>query len=488
MKNHQVLLTQLFKYINFESRTQVFFEGLPKKMSSSCCLGLSTQSFSSTLSCTSREDTIWQVHSFLDLLGKCHHCKKRYGNSLGSCLLSLNRAYVEIPPSFVTLPKPANYKPPKAWSPLSFGAGRVTQFPAGCAPSKALVSVIEDKFMCPDLDSASVTAFAAIDKKLCLSCKEQYVSPAPPDRIILLLQCGDTNLRGLVNTGSEINLISNDTVQRANLNLQPLSCPTKVNLALDDKLSLPYLLRHFVSTTLIHASSSSTFPDVSLREGPLKGRYVMILGIPLLACFDLSVSITSRCLMFENSTFCLFDFCYPDIINIQLPSVASLDTSSPYETIGRTILHDYSNLFPVDIPAVSDDAESEGRFVDGTFPDKFQNADLQVRHKIILTDPDAIINKCQYYYPQKHLTSWSNLLNQHVDTGQLQRLSSQYASPSMIIPKKDPSALPQRVCDYWVLSRFTVKDKSTLPNVDELIRTVSLGKIFLILGQTNAFF
>jgi hypothetical protein len=58
----------------------------------------------------------------------------------------------------------------------------------------------------------------------------------------------------------------------------------------------------------------------------------------------------------------------------------------------------------------------------------------------------------------------------------------------MIIPKKDPAALPRWVCDYRVLNSYTVKDQSPLPNVNELIRMVSLGKIFLILNQTNAFF
>jgi hypothetical protein len=58
----------------------------------------------------------------------------------------------------------------------------------------------------------------------------------------------------------------------------------------------------------------------------------------------------------------------------------------------------------------------------------------------------------------------------------------------MIIPKRDPSTLPRWVCDYRALNIFTVKDRSPLPNVDELIRTVSSGKIFSILDQTNAFF
>lgn len=57
----------------------------------------------------------------------------------------------------------------------------------------------------------------------------------------------------------------------------------------------------------------------------------------------------------------------------------------------------------------------------------------------------------------------------------------------MIIPKKDPLALPRWVCDYWVLNSFTVKDCSLLPKVDKLLRTVASGTIFSILNQTNAF-
>ncbi|PLW52600.1 hypothetical protein PCANC_14040 [Puccinia coronata f. sp. avenae] len=55
----------------------------------------------------------------------------------GNCPSSLNRAYIDIPPSFVTPSKPANYKPPKAWPPSSSGAGKPTQSPAGCAPSNS---------------------------------------------------------------------------------------------------------------------------------------------------------------------------------------------------------------------------------------------------------------------------------------------------------------------------------------------------------------
>ncbi|KAA1089568.1 hypothetical protein PGT21_022459 [Puccinia graminis f. sp. tritici] len=60
----------------------------------------------------------------------------------------------------------------------------------------------------------------------------------------------------------------------------------------------------------------------------------------------------------------------------------------------------------------------------------------------------------------------------------IRRSSSQYTSPTKIIPKKDPSALPHWVCDYRTLNSLTVRNWSPLPNVDELVRTVATGKVF----------
>jgi hypothetical protein len=126
-------------------------------------------------------------------------------------------------------------------------------------------------------------------------------------------------------------------------------------------------------------------------------------------------------------------------------------------------------------------------FNDTPFPTKLQEEASKVCHKIILTDPNAIVNKKQYPYPQKHLVAWRTLLDQHLTAGRICRSTSQYTSPSLIIPKKDPTALPQWVWDYRKLNSMTVCDRSPLPNVDELVRIVATGKVFSILDQTNIF-
>ncbi|PLW50881.1 hypothetical protein PCASD_01081 [Puccinia coronata f. sp. avenae] len=174
VKNHKVLLKRPFRYLEFESRVQLFFKGLPRKASSSRRpTGGLSQTLSTPVTWVSCEETVWRVHSFLDSQGCCHHCKKRCGSAPGSCPNSLNRAFVEIPASFVTPTKPTDYKPPKAAAPSSSGDGKPTQAPAGRALSKTLVSAVADKQAFPDLDASSVAAFATIDEELHLAQEEE---------------------------------------------------------------------------------------------------------------------------------------------------------------------------------------------------------------------------------------------------------------------------------------------------------------------------
>ncbi|PLW52300.1 hypothetical protein PCASD_00070 [Puccinia coronata f. sp. avenae] len=149
VKNHEILLKRPFRYIDFQSRTQLFYKGLPCKTSSSQCpAGNLAQSTSAPVTCVPREETIWRVKLFLDSQGRCHHCKKRCGSVPGSCPNSLTHVFA---PSFS-------------------GAGKPKQAPAGRAPAKVSVLAIANDTLCPNLEAAS---FAAINEELRLTCEEQ---------------------------------------------------------------------------------------------------------------------------------------------------------------------------------------------------------------------------------------------------------------------------------------------------------------------------
>jgi hypothetical protein len=153
----------------------------------------------------------------------------------------------------------------------------------------------------------------------------------------------------------------------------------------------------------------------------------------------------------DHSGLCVLDYRTEDAMKTGiLASLSSTESVENYqsEESEKAILKEFEDLFPVDIPAISEEAETAGFFKDGSFPDKLQQEESKVRHKIVLTNPNAQMNVRQYAYPQKYMMAWRKLLDQHVEAGQIQRSSSQYASPSMIIPKKDPTALPRWVCNY----------------------------------------
>jgi hypothetical protein len=111
----------------------------------------------------------------------------------------------------------------------------------------------------------------------------------------------------LIDTGSEINLISGITANRLTLPLRSLLQPTLIHLALDHKAKDPLFLCHFTSITLDDPVSSVVFPDMALKVVPLNGAYDMILGTPFLSQFDLSVSISSQSLYCNKSNVLLLD-------------------------------------------------------------------------------------------------------------------------------------------------------------------------------------
>ena len=66
--------------------------------------------------------------------------------------------------------------------------------------------------------------------------------------------------------------------------------------------------------------------------------------------------------------------------------------------------------------------------------------------------------------------------------------SSTFASPSFIIPKADPTALPRWVCDYRQLNANTIPDNFTLPRIDDTLADCAKGKIWATIDMTDSFF
>lgn len=124
------------------------------------------------------------------------------------------------------------------------------------------------------------------------------------------------------------------------------------------------------------------------------------------------------------------------------------------------------------------------------FPDDIPHLDelpTNLYHRFKLKDPNVVLARRQYDCPKKYRDIWKTLLNQHLAAGRMRPSNSSYASPSFLIPKSDPMALPRWVNNYRVNDN-TVPDHHPLPSIAEILGDCAKGKIFGKLDMTNSFF
>ncbi|OJT13288.1 Transposon Tf2-12 polyprotein, partial [Trametes pubescens] len=138
----------------------------------------------------------------------------------------------------------------------------------------------------------------------------------------------------------------------------------------------------------------------------------------------------------------------------------------------------------------AEDAAIKTRYVD-LFPDDIPHVNqlpTDVWHEINLKDANLTIVRRQYDCPKRYRDAWKTLLDQHISAGRLRPSSSPYASPSFLVPKSDPAALPRWVNDYRVLNDNTIPDVHPLPSIQEILSDCGRGKIWGKLDMTNSFF
>ncbi|THH11766.1 hypothetical protein EW146_g7926 [Bondarzewia mesenterica] len=95
---------------------------------------------------------------------------------------------------------------------------------------------------------------------------------------------------------------------------------------------------------------------------------------------------------------------------------------------------------------------------------------------------------CSYNCPRKYREAWHTLLQQHIANGRIRPSSSAFASPSFVIPKADPSALPRWVNDYREINKFTIPENHPLPRINDILADCAKGKIWGKMDMTNSFF
>jgi len=80
------------------------------------------------------------------------------------------------------------------------------------------------------------------------------------------------------------------------------------------------------------------------------------------------------------------------------------------------------------------------------------------------------------------------ILDLRLSQGFIRPSHSQFVSPSFIVPKSDPSALPRWVCDYRVLNSNTLPDNYPMPKISEILSNCGRGKIWSKIDLTDSYF
>ena len=79
-------------------------------------------------------------------------------------------------------------------------------------------------------------------------------------------------------------------------------------------------------------------------------------------------------------------------------------------------------------------------------------------------------------------------MDQHLAAGRIRESSSEFCSPSFLIPKADPTVLPRWVNDYRMLNDNTVPDHYPLPRIKTILSDCAKGSVWAKIDMTNSFF
>ena len=108
-----------------------------------------------------------------------------------------------------------------------------------------------------------------------------------------------------------------------------------------------------------------------------------------------------------------------------------------------------------------------------------------IPHEIKLTS-DQPIRQPYRRIPPQHMREVQKLLQDLLDKGVIQRSGSPYASPTVLVRKKDGSI---RLCiDYRKLNAITLRDAFPLPRIEETLEALGGSRYFTSLDMAHGYF
>lgn len=371
------------------------------------------------------------------------------------------------------------------------------QVPAGWKPGK------KEETMEARIAKLSVQEMSDPEDEI-LQSEEEW-----SDQKCAQLQCtmNGTEALALVDSGCSTMIISRTLASSLNLRLTPLKRPQSVSLALSSDITPSTALR-LTHYTFVHLSLSNglwtpgrTFFKIADTAPP----FDLILGNPFIYRHRLTLSFYPEPSIIEPLS--EQDLLRPvfgplpakesgvwqeyelgdvgcvslkDLEKAVLARISEFEEQADLERRAKTLWNEYPDMFPSSLPPVKLDSVIP--------PSELPPAASEIRHRINLIDPAKAPNQRGYACPQRYLEKWRFLLDEHLAAGRIRPSSSPFASPAFIIPKKDEKELPRWINDYRALNKNTVKDRTPLPVIDEVLDICARATVWSKIDMTNAFF
>jgi RNase H-like domain found in reverse transcriptase/Reverse transcriptase (RNA-dependent DNA polymerase) len=247
------------------------------------------------------------------------------------------------------------------------------------------------------------------------------------------------------------------------------------NLCTDILLGLPFLQRnkividHYLRTAIHKPSLECKLhcPRVKPRKISPKARRNLAIDNHKHFLTELKMASASRRRFLENNkSFEIITPCNP--ISAVKNAITILASKQKLLDLETSLKNEFSPIFQP-IPHVNELPTTDTA-------------------RIHLKNAYETIKNRSYSCPRQYKDAFAKLIQMRLDTGFIRPSSSPYSSPSFIIPKKDPNALPHWVCDYRQLNTNTIPDSFPLPRIDDILSDCARGKIWATIDMTDSFF
>ena len=323
----------------------------------------------------------------------------------------------------------------------------------------------------------------------------------------------------LMDTGANFILIRPETAADLGLTPRRLHRPIPLSAALDNPHDPPKaVLDHYVNISL--SSKNLRWSSLSHRAIICPNLcFPIILGLPFFVRNSITLDPSLRTAIHKPTGFDLLNenalplpsptkphrlichklfqqqwkYCLAELNTVCKIRRERLEHNNAFETI--TPMNYIAAIRSKIEDLASEDANNKlANEILEEFADVFEpipHADLlptEVLAHIPLKDKYKPLKSRKYSVPRALRPKFKELIDLRLKQGFIQPSNSHFSSPSFVIPKSDPSALPRWVCDYRQLNENTVPDKYQMPIVEDILADCGKGKIWCTIDLTDSFY